>query len=107
MSTIPPIVEARPSDEQLRRRWDDEHGGSAPIPPHCSREISDGIAHGLKKVLSDDEVLKLFWSRGFKELTLHSSNTASQWIGKRIATMIVVALFSACLVYLVKNGFVK
>jgi hypothetical protein len=61
----------------------------------------------FRRVLSDDEVLKKFWMRGYTELSSHASNGASQWVGKRILTAIIVALTTAGIVWLAKTGQLK
>jgi hypothetical protein len=61
----------------------------------------------LRRVIADDEVVTSFWARGYKELENHATNGASQWIGRRILTAIVVAGVTAGLVWLIKTGALK
>jgi hypothetical protein len=61
----------------------------------------------LRRVLADDELVRAFWHRGYAELTAHAGNGASQWIGKRILTAMVVSVVTAGLVWLIKTGSLK
>ena len=61
----------------------------------------------LRRVIADDEVVVSFWKRGYQELAEHTTNGASQWIGRRILTAIVVAGVTAGLVWLIKTGALK
>lgn len=66
--------------------------------------IADGLASGVRQLLADDELVKKFWKRGFDEITGHSTNGASQWVGKRILTVILGAIFATAIVWSVKTG---
>lgn len=61
----------------------------------------------IRRVLADEEIAKAFWRRGYAELSSHAGNGASQWIGKRILTAIIVAVTTAGIVWLVKTGQLK
>ena len=69
--------------------------------------LTDSIVLALKRTAEDDEFSKKFWQRGFVELSQHSANGASQWVGKRLLTWMVVAVTSACIVWLVRSGAIK
>lgn len=61
----------------------------------------------LRRVLADDDLVKGFWHRGYQELTNHAGNGASQWVGRRILTALIVAGVTAGLVWLIKTGSLK
>ena len=69
--------------------------------------IAKAVETALRRVLSDEEVTRKFWERGFKELSTHANNNATQWIGRRILTTLVVAVTTAGIVWLVKTGAIK
>jgi len=79
------------------------------------RELGERRAEGdgrafesaLRRILTDDELVRAFWHRGFVELSSHAGNGASQWIGKRIITALVVSVVTAGVVWLVKSGALK
>jgi hypothetical protein len=70
-------------------------------------EDAKAFEMALRRVLSDDDLVKSFWHRGYQELTAHAGNGASQWVGRRILTTIVVAVVTAGVVWLVKTGSLK
>ena len=90
------VREQAPHVGRLARRVDSDEQMHA--------AIKAGIADGLREVMADDVAMAAFWKRGYKELTTHGSTAASQWIGKRILTALVAALFVICLTWLVKTG---
>jgi hypothetical protein len=61
----------------------------------------------FRRALSDETIVKSFWKRGYEELSSHAGNGASQWIGKRILTAIIVAVTTAGIVWLAKTGQLK
>jgi hypothetical protein len=69
--------------------------------------IARAVELALRRVLTDDEIQRHFWERGFRELSSHTQNHASQWVGKRILTTMVVAVTTAGIVWLVKSGAIK
>lgn len=66
-----------------------------------------GSAAGIVDVLANKDHTSKFWKSGFDELRQHTSNHASQWIGRRVLTWVVVAVLSACLAWLVQTGRLK
>jgi hypothetical protein len=69
--------------------------------------IADAIALAIKDVVKDPEFAKGFWRQGFDELSQHSANASSMWIGKRLLTVAVTSLLGFCVVWLVKSGAIK
>jgi len=61
----------------------------------------------LTRVLSNEELTKKFWARGYAELITHAEGNASKWIGRRILTAMIIAITTAGLVWLVKTGSIK
>jgi len=69
--------------------------------------IKHAIKEAIHESLSDPELVKGFWRRGYEEFTGHAASGASQWVGKRILTALITALFVFAVGYLVKNGALK
>ena len=62
---------------------------------------------GLKQMALDETFVSNFWHKGFEELSKHGSNGASQWLGKRLLTILITAITTAGIVWLVKTGALK
>lgn len=71
------------------------------------QHIAKAIGTALRETAKDAEFSQAFWRRGFEELTKHSSNGASQWVGKRLLTIAITAVTSAGIIWLVKSGGIK
>lgn len=69
--------------------------------------VASGVTEGLKKLVADEELMQRFWESGYQELSTHASKNTSQWIGKRLVTVIATGLFVWSLTWLVKNGIIK
>lgn len=69
--------------------------------------ITAGVVAGIKQITQDETFVASFWRHGFEELSKHSSNGASQWIGKRLLTIFITAVTTAGIVWLVKTGAIK
>lgn len=69
--------------------------------------IAKAIVTALKTMVSDPDFAKSFWKRGYEELAIHSSNGASQWMGKKIAVWAATALTGYLIIWLVKTGAIK
>ena len=69
--------------------------------------IHAGTRQALTDILNDRERVQQFWRTGFDELTTHGSNEASQWIGKRLLTGLIVAVMVGCITWLVQTGRLK
>jgi len=69
--------------------------------------VTAGVVAGLKQLTQDETFVASFWRHGFEELSKHSSNGASQWIGKRLLTIFITAVTTAGIVWLVKTGQIK
>lgn len=69
--------------------------------------IATSVERAMRRVIADPELTRKFWEQGYQELASHASNGASQWIGRRILTAIVVAVVTAGIVWLVKTGQLK
>ena len=66
--------------------------------------VSDGVREGITSLLKDEEIVSKFWSVGYDQLTKQAAKNTSQWVGKRVLTMVVTALFVWTLTWLVRNG---
>lgn len=80
--------------------------------PIMDRRVSDAhlkatIREIFRELSADSELSQAYWKRGFVEISNHTSNAASQWLGKRILTMFVVAITSAGILWLAKTGAIK
>ena len=69
--------------------------------------IAASVERALRRVLSDPELRRQFWEAGYRELTEHAGNNASQWVGKRLLTSAILALTTALIVWLVRSGNLK
>ena len=69
--------------------------------------VSDGLVDGAKRLSQDKDFCERFWETGFKHLKTHSTNHASQWVGKRILTAFIAAAVTAGIIWLVKTGQIK
>lgn len=69
--------------------------------------ITAGVVAGIKQITEDDKFVSSFWKKGFEELATHSGNGASQWVGKRLLTILVTSIAGVCIVWLVKTGAIK
>lgn len=67
-------------------------------------EVSAGVVDGIKTLLADERAIKEFWRGGYTELSEHTSNGATQWVGKRILTWFVTGIFTLAAVYLLTKG---
>lgn len=61
-----------------------------------------GVAGGIRAILDDKEQTKKFWKSGFDELSEHTSNGASQWVGRRFLTWLLVGVVSFAAAYLIR-----
>lgn len=69
--------------------------------------IAGGVERAIRRVLNDPETARQFWASGYEELSKHASNNASQWVGRRLLTALIIAMTTAGLVWLVKTGALK
>jgi len=70
-------------------------------------DIEEAFETALRKALSDEDLTKKFWARGYAELASHAEGNASKWLGRRLMTTLVIAITTAGLVWLVKTGYIK
>jgi hypothetical protein len=69
--------------------------------------IEQGVERALRRVLSDDDLGKRFWEQGYRELERHAGVNAAQWIGRRVANILITALVAAVLAWAVMTGRLK
>lgn len=69
--------------------------------------VAEAIVIALKKTANDPDFCKAFWHKGYLELAEHSSNGASQWLGKKLLVWAATAMVASLIVWLVKTGAVK
>jgi hypothetical protein len=69
--------------------------------------VSAGVVSGVKALAMDNDFVERFWKVGYSHLTTHVGNGTSQWIGKRLLTMFILSVLSACVVWLVRSGAIK
>jgi len=75
--------------------------------PEIRSEVAAGVTDALVQFLSNEEAVRKFWRKGFDELSSHTAEGASQWIGRRILTWLIAAMTTAGLIWLVKSGAIK
>jgi len=69
--------------------------------------IAGSVERAIRRVLTDPELGRQFWQGGYEELARHAGNNASQWVGRRLLTALIIAAVTAGLVWLVKTGSLK
>lgn len=72
-----------------------------------TRTLREAMAGAIRDTLNDRELVGEFWKKGFDELSGHTANGASQWLGRRILTWLIAAMTTAGLIWLVKSGAIK
>ena len=76
-------------------------------PEEIQAAVARGVVEGARRLAEDSDFCERFWRVGFEHLTRHSTNSASQWIGKRILTALVAAVVTAGILWLAKEGALK
>lgn len=71
------------------------------------KAITAGVVAGIKQITEDEKFVAAFWKQGFEQLAQHSGNGASQWVGKRLLTILITSVAGVCIVWLVKTGAIK
>jgi hypothetical protein len=71
------------------------------------RAVAAGVVDGARQLAADSDFAGKFWEVGFTHLRDHTTNHASQWIGRRILTAFVAAVTTAGIIWLVKSGQIK
>ena len=66
--------------------------------------LRNAVKAGIHDALCDTEMVEAFWRAGYKSLSMHASEGASKWAGKRLITVAVTFIFTASLIWLVKAG---
>lgn len=66
--------------------------------------VAAGIVRGVKQLLADPEFMEIASERFTHRVFLAGSKQASQWVGGRILTAIVVAVVGLGIGWLVKTG---
>jgi len=69
--------------------------------------LGEEVAGAVRAILQDKELIREFWETGFTELSRHTRNEASMWIGKRIMTWLVGVLTLAGIGWLIRSGALK
>lgn len=93
--------------EAMRGDLHEQQAALQALRQNIRSDISAGMVDGIKTMMADKDSLKAFWRHGYDELIEHSSNGASQWVGKRILTMAAAAIATALVIWLVKSGAIK
>lgn len=70
-------------------------------------DLSRAVETALRRVLSDAQLREEFWEHGYKHLSAHATNGASQWIGKRLLVSLIWAVVGAGIVWLIKLGALR
>lgn len=76
-------------------------------PQELQSAVTAGVVAGMKQMATDEAFVSNFWRHGFEELSKHSGNGASQWLGKRILTILITTIAGSCIVWLVRTGTIK
>lgn len=70
-------------------------------------QVAAGVVDGMALVMSDKTLVDAFWERGYEQLAKHSTAGAGQWLIKRAFTAVVLAVVTAGMFYLLRNGALK
>lgn len=81
--------------------------GRAPTEDAMRRAVAAGVRDGFQSLLADKQAVEAFWEGGFEELKKHSTNGASQWVGKRVLTWVITTIVIAGLTWLFTRGGLK
>jgi len=73
----------------------------------ATSELGDEVAGAVRAILQDKDLIREFWETGFTELSRHTRNEASMWIGKRIMTWLVGVITLAGIGWLIRSGAIK
>jgi hypothetical protein len=91
-------------DEEVERRVQLRVGDAIEAMPDA---ISKAVEAGMRRALSDEQLRKDFWAAGYRELEQHAGSSATQWLGRRIANIIITAAVAGILAWVVMSGRVK
>ena len=61
------------------------------------KRIAGAVEQAMRNVLADEEVRKAFWKGGYDELSKHTRETTTQWVGRRMVSAFSAALLAAAL----------
>lgn len=68
------------------------------------QKVANGLVIGVKQLLADDEFMAMASQRMTARILTESGKQASQWLGSRILTMLVIAFTGFAIGWLVKTG---
>lgn len=74
---------------------------------HAREDLRTAFAGAIRDVLSDKELTARFWEQGYQQLQEHAISNGSQWVGKRLVTTLIMAVVTAGIIWLAKNGALK
>lgn len=69
--------------------------------------VAAGVVSAIKELASDKEFMSNFGKNLYEQFINHGTNGASQWIGKRLLTALVLALTTAGFLWLARTGGIK
>ena len=68
------------------------------------KRIAGAVEQAMRNVLADEEVRKAFWKGGYDELSKHTRETTTQWVGRRMVSALSAAFLAAALYVGVRFG---
>jgi hypothetical protein len=69
--------------------------------------IAGSVERAIRRVLTDPDMSRQFWKAGYEELSKHAVDGASQALGRRLLTAVVIAVTTAGIIWLAKTGALK
>ena len=71
------------------------------------QQVALGFVDGFTLVTSDPKLMARYWRGGWEQFVLHTADASHMWIGKRLFAWAVIAITSAGVLWLIKNGMLK
>jgi hypothetical protein len=69
--------------------------------------VRKAVADGMRDVINDHELIERFWKSGYAHLSEHTTDSLSQWVGKRVLMILVAAALSSSIAWAVMTGRIK
>jgi hypothetical protein len=71
------------------------------------QQVALGFVDGFTLVTGDQKLMARYWRGGWEQFMAHTTDASHMWIGKRLFAGAVIAIVSAGVLWLVKNGVLK
>ena len=71
------------------------------------QQVALGFVDGFTLVTGDAKLMAQYWHGGWQQFMMHTSDASHMWIGKRLFAAAVIAIVSAGMLWLLRNGALK